>query len=108
MCALVSGGKSWPGCCNYVLQKTVIDNEIIYGEEESKTWLYNYNVNNLLKSVETEELAIRLMQEVKVMCQAGHFNWTKLISNKKVVIQSISDRIEKMMYKMEIWIPVYH
>ena len=45
----------------------------------------------LLKSVKTEELAIRLIRDFKAMCQAGGFNLTKFISNKKMVIQSVPE-----------------
>ena len=48
-----------------------------------------HNLDDLLKSVETEDLAIRLIRDAKTMCQAGGFNLIKFISNKKVVIQSV-------------------
>ena len=55
MCVHVFGVTSSPGCCNYGLRKTAIDNEVRYGEEASKTLLHNFYVDDLLKSVETEE-----------------------------------------------------
>ena len=55
MCVHVFGGISSPGCCNYALRKTAIDNEVRYGEEASKTLLHNFYVDDFLKSVETEE-----------------------------------------------------
>ena len=81
----VFGGTSSPGCCNYALRKTATDNEVRYGEEVSKILLHNFYVDDLLKSVETEESAVRLIRDVKAMCQAGGFNLTKFISNKKVI-----------------------
>ena len=48
-------------------------------------------MDDLLKSVETEESAVRLIRDVKAMCQAGGFNLTKFISIKKKVIQSVSE-----------------
>ena len=56
MCVHVFGGTSSPGCCNYSLQKTAIDNEVRHGEEASQTLLHNSYVDDLLKSVETTEL----------------------------------------------------
>ena len=44
-----------------------------------------------LKLAEIEELAIRLIRHVTAMCEAGGFNLTKFISNKKVVIQSVPE-----------------
>ena len=70
MCVHVFGGTSSPGCCNYALRKT---------------GFYNFYVDDLLKSLETEESAVRLIRDVKAMCQAGGFNLTKFISNKKVI-----------------------
>ena len=54
--------------------------------------LHNFYVDDLLKSVETEELAIRLIKHTKAVCQADGFNLKKSISNKKV-LYSISSRI---------------
>ena len=36
MCVHVFGGTSSPGCCNYALRKTAIDNKVRYGEETSR------------------------------------------------------------------------
>ena len=90
MCVHVFGGTSSPGCCNYALQKTAIDNEVRYGEEASQTLLHNFYVDDLLKSVETKESAIRLIRDIKAMSRAGGFNLTKFISNKEV-IQSVPE-----------------
>ena len=49
---------SSPRCCNYVLQKTPIDNEAIYGEKATKTLLHSFNLDNFLKSVENEKIPI--------------------------------------------------
>ena len=48
-------------------------------------------MDDLLKSVETEESALRLIRDVKAMCQAGGFNLAKFISNKSKVIQSVPE-----------------
>ena len=87
----VFGSTSSPGCCNYALRKTAIDNEVRYGEETSKTLLHNFYVDDLLKLVETEESAVKLIRDIKAMCQAGGFNLTKFISNKKKVIQPVPE-----------------
>ena len=91
MCVHVFGSTSSPGCCNYALRKTAIDNEVRYGEETSKTLLHNFYVDDLLKLVETEESAVKLIRDIKAMCQAGGFNLTKFISNKKKVIQPVPE-----------------
>ena len=76
MCAYIFGGTSSPGSCNYAFQKTAIANKVRYGEEASETLLHNFCVDDLLKSLETEELAIRLIRDVKAMYKAGGFNLT--------------------------------
>ena len=99
MCVHLFGGTSSPGCCNYALQKTAIDNVVRYGEEASKIFLHNFFVDDLLKSVEIEESAVTLIRDVKAMFQAGGFNLTKFISNKKKVIQSVPEYDRKIGVK---------
>ena len=53
--------------------------------------LHNFYVDNLLKSVETEKLGVRLIRNVNAICQAGGFNLAKFISNKNVVIESVPE-----------------
>ena len=60
--------------------------------------LHKLYVDDLLKPVETEELAIRLIKHTKAVCHADGFNLTKSISNKKV-LYSISSRISKKWCK---------
>ena len=48
-------------------------------------------MDNLLKSVETEKLGVRLIRNVNAICQAGGFNLAKFISNKNVVIKSVPE-----------------
>ena len=43
-------------------------------EEASQTMQHNLYADDLLKSVESKELAVRLIRDVKAMCQVGHFN----------------------------------
>ena len=49
--------------------------------------LHNLCVVDPLKSVETGELAVRLLRDVKAMCETGGFHLTKFISNKETVTQ---------------------
>ena len=41
--------------------------------------------------METKESAVRLIRDATAMCQAGGFDLTKLILNKKKVIQSVPE-----------------
>ena len=93
MCVHVFDGSPSPGCCNYAFLKTAIDNKVRYREEVSKTLLHNFYVDDLLKTVETEELGIWLIRDVQTMCQTGGL--TKFISNKKLVIQSVPEYVSR-------------
>ena len=93
MCVHVFGGNSSPGCCNYAFLKRVIDNEVRYREEVSQTLLHNFYVDDLLKTVKTEELGIRLIRDVQTMCQTAGLK--KFISNKKLVIQSAPEYVSR-------------
>ena len=84
----ISGGTSSPGCSNYPLRKTALrrtatDNSPNYDTEVAETLLHNFYVDDhLLKSVESEEIAIQLIKDVRRMC-GGLFNLTKFICNRK-------------------------
>ena len=41
ICVYIFGGPSPPSCCNYVLKRTAIDNEIQFGPEAAKALMNN-------------------------------------------------------------------
>ena len=86
MCVHVFGGVSSGACSNYALRRTAIENENKYGKDAAETLKNNFYVDDMLKSVENEDKAIRLMKDVKSMCQKGGFNLTKFASNSKRVL----------------------
>ena len=51
----VFGATSSPGCSNYVFKKTSTDYKDVYGFQASDTLQRNSYVDNLLKSVKSEE-----------------------------------------------------
>ena len=82
------GATSSPSCANFALHRTAED----YGawsREASETIRNNFYVDDVLKSVEDEETAIRLLKELKDMCARGGFNLTKFNSNSIEVLQSV-------------------
>ena len=91
----VFGGTSSPCCCIYVLRKTVVDNVSDLDVEVAETLLKPFCVDNLLKSVESEDSAIQLIQDVSKMCQCGCFNLTKFTSNRKPVLKSVPENHRK-------------
>ena len=71
MCVHVFGGTSSPSCCNYALKRTSIENEIEFGEEAAKSLRTNFYVDDMLKQVKNEDMAIKLAKDIIGMCERG-------------------------------------
>ena len=95
MCVHVFGGISSGACSNYTLRRTAIENENKYGEDAAEMLKNNFYVDDLVKSVENEDKAIRLMKDGKSMCQERGFNLAKFASNSKKVLQSVLEKDRK-------------
>ena len=95
MCVHVFGRASSPGCCNYILQRTVLDNVLSYSKEATNTLLRNCYMDDVLKSVPSVRDALTLIQEVTDLCKRGGFKLTKFISNKKDVLFQIPDAFKR-------------
>ena len=91
MCVHVFGGTSSTYCSNYALKRTANDGEDQFGKEAAETLQINFYVDDLLKSVDDEDKAMKLIKEVKTMCVSGGFRLTKFGSNSKKVLQSIPE-----------------
>ena len=87
----VFGGTSLSSCSNYDIKRTSIDGKDQSGLEAAKKFQNNFYVDDLLKSV-TQEEAIQLIKNVKVMCLSGGFKLTKFLSNNKRVLQYILEK----------------
>ena len=73
------------------MRRTAVNNATKYDTEVAETLLHNFYVDDLLKSVESEEIAIQLIKDVSKMCVEGGFNPTKFICNRKAVLQSVPE-----------------
>ena len=91
MCVHLFGAVSSPSSSNYALKRTAVDNSSSFDVNASETVMKNFYVDDLLKSVKSEEYAVDLIKRVKEMCAAGGFNLTKFICNRKNVLMSIPD-----------------
>ena len=60
MCVHVFGGVLSGACSNYALKMTAIENREKFGEEADQTLQNNFHVDDLLKSVENEDMAVQL------------------------------------------------
>ena len=59
------------------VRRTATDNEVKYDPEISETLRSNFYVDDLLKSVKDEEIAVTWMKDVKAFCAEGGFHLTK-------------------------------
>ena len=87
----IFGGTSLLSCSNYAWQRTAIDHEQKYGKEVADTLRGDFYVDDLLKSVQDEQQAIKLMKDVTAMCAEGGFRLTKFVSNSRDVLVSIPE-----------------
>ena len=86
----VFGATSSPGYSNYVLKKTSLDYKEVCGSKVSETLCRNFCVDDKLKSVKSDEEAVELMKDVKLMCRFGGFHLTKFLTNSKEVLEAVS------------------
>ena len=107
MCVHVFRDASSPGCCNYALTKTVVDNASDFNVGVAETLKKKIYVENLLKSVESEDSTIQLIQDVRKICQRGGFSLTKFTSNRKDVLKSVPKH-HRMVARTKILIESYH
>ena len=88
-CAHVFGGVSSGACSNYALKITAVENKEKFGGEAAQTLQNNFFVDDLLKSVANEDVAVQLIKKVTGMSHERGFNLTKFTSNSKRVLKSI-------------------
>ena len=91
MCIHLFGAVSSPSSSDYALKRTAVDNSSSFGVDASETVMKNFYIDDLLKSVKSEEYAVDLIKRVKEMYTPGGFNLTKFICNRKNVLMSIPD-----------------
>lgn len=70
----VFGGISFPECCDYALRRTAIDNATNYDKEVAEMLLHTFYINDLYKSVESEEIVIQLIKDIEEYVEKVSFN----------------------------------
>ena len=85
----VFGAISSPSCANYALRRCATDNATKYGNDATDAVLHDFYVDDFVKSVESEDEAIKLAKNIKMLLAEGGFNLTKWMSNSRRVIDSI-------------------
>jgi len=91
MQVMIFGAASSPCTATYVLRKTADDNkhDESFSDEAINTVHKNFYVDDMLKSVPTEEEAIRLQQEITKLLSRGGFRLTKWSSSSRNVLATI-------------------
>ena len=95
----VFGGTSSPGFFDCAFKRTGMDNAQNYDIEVVETLLHNFYVDDPLLSVESEEIAIQLIKDIRKMCGEGGFNLTKFICNRRVVLPSVPECHQRIRVK---------
>ena len=83
------GGTSSPSVANFCLRKTAELNCKEFDDVTTETVKRNMYVDDLLKSTETTEKAIRLVRQLRELLQRGGFRLTKWFSNDEKVLASV-------------------
>ena len=83
------GGIWSPSCCSFALRRTAEDNKSDFDAETVSTVLNNFYVDDCLKSVETVEKAVVIVQQLCELLSRGGFRLTKWVSNSREVMSAI-------------------
>ena len=86
----VFGCFSSPGCASFVLRRTATDNQDHFDEETVETVRKNFYVDDCLKSVQSEQDAVRLTGQLRDLLAKGGFRLTKWLSKSHSVIESVA------------------
>ncbi|XP_071842702.1 uncharacterized protein [Apostichopus japonicus] len=82
-------GAVSPSCANYALHKTADDFGDGFDKRTVEAVKENFYVDDMLKSVGTEEEAIILMKQLRELLGRGGFRLTKWVSNSRLVLDTI-------------------
>jgi hypothetical protein len=85
------GSISSPSCANFALKKTAKDNKEDFSPLAISTVEKDFYVDDCLKSVESDEVAIPLVQELRQLLSKGGFRLTKWSSNSQNVLKSLPE-----------------
>ena len=91
MTSHVFGARSSPSVVNYCLRQTALDHGAKYNEEASLALQRNFYVDNLLKSMDSEEECIRLSEDLIGLCADGGFRLNQWTSSSKRVLAAVPE-----------------
>ena len=91
----VFGAKSSPVCANYALKRVGLDNEEEY-PIATKSIQNNFYMDSFFKSVETQEEAIEVFNQLQPLFSRHGFQLKKLISNNNAVNKAIPEDLKSI------------
>lgn len=83
------GATSSPSCASYALRRCAEDNKDYFDAAVVDTVLHNFYVDDCLRSVASEQEAVKLHRDLKDICHTGGFKLTKWMTNNRNVLSSI-------------------
>ncbi len=89
MLAHIFGAKCSPTCANYALQQSARDNQTNFDPLTVETVLKSFYMDDLLKSVNSVEVAQNLVKELVDILKLGGFRLTKFMSNCEELLKSL-------------------
>ena len=81
MQAMIFGAKWSPTSANYCLKRTAIDKQNTSNEENTSTVLRDFYMDDLLKSLPSEDETAQLALQLIELLSRGGFRLTKFMSN---------------------------
>ncbi|KAK3729296.1 hypothetical protein QZH41_002214 [Actinostola sp. cb2023] len=87
----VFGATDSPCCANYCLRRTAEDNKDAYDPEVVDTILRHFYVDDMLKALKSEEIAIQVAHDMMTLLANGGFKLTRFMSNSRAVLEAIPE-----------------
>ena len=83
------GVVSSPSCAGFALRKTAKDNSAIFPPDVVETVNKNFYINDCLKSVESESMAIKLVPKLSELLMKEGLHLTKWLCNSPMVLATV-------------------
>ena len=87
------GGKSSPSVVNFCMKRIADDNEEQFSELAIDTLRRSFYMDDMIRSVESVEVAKNLIPEMQSLLGEGGFNLGKFMSTSRDVIETVPQKI---------------
>ncbi|KAL9977579.1 hypothetical protein ACROYT_G014998 [Oculina patagonica] len=88
----VFGATDSPCCSNYSLKRVAEDNKDKYDTIVINTVLRHFYVDDMLRALKNEEIAIKVAHDLMSLLARGGFRLTKFMSNSRAVLEAIPNQ----------------